>query len=86
MTSRLAATAERGRELARLLDPDTPVSGVTEGELRPELAAIAVPTTTDGRQMTGNDFALTAGWGHFGVGQAVMPGHGRAVGAFLYGC
>ena len=77
--SRLAATAERGREFARLLDPDTPVSGVTEGELRPELAAIAVPTTTDGRQMTGDDFALTAGWGHFGVGQAVMPGQGRSV-------
>ncbi len=77
--SRLAATAECGREFARLLDPDTPVPGVTEGELRPELAAIAVPTTTDGRQMTGEDFALTAGWGHFGVGQAVMPGQGRAV-------
>ena len=66
-------------EFARLLDPDTPVPGVTEGELRPELAAIAVPTTTDGRQMTGEDFALTAGWGHFGFGQAVMPGQGRAV-------
>ena len=29
--------------------------------------------------MTGDDFAVTAGWGHFGVGQAVMPGTGRAV-------
>ena len=25
----------------------------------------------------GDDFALTAGWGHFGQGQAVMPGQGR---------
>ena len=27
--------------------------------------------------MTGDDFALTAGWGHFGSGDAVMPGQGR---------
>ena len=29
--------------------------------------------------MTGDDFALTAGWGHFGAGDAVMPGQGRIV-------
>ena len=29
--------------------------------------------------MAGDDFSLTAGWGHFGQGEAVMPGHGRAV-------
>ena len=29
--------------------------------------------------MTGGDFALTAGWGHFGQGEAVMPGQGRVV-------
>ena len=29
--------------------------------------------------MFGDDFGLTAGWGHFGSGQAVMPGQGRAV-------
>ena len=75
----LARSAARGRELARLLDPETPVPGVTEGPLRPEIAAVAVPATTDGRNMTGDDFALTAGWGHFGAGQAVMPGQGRAV-------
>ena len=27
--------------------------------------------------MAGDDFALTAGWGHFGQGDAVMPGQGR---------
>ena len=27
--------------------------------------------------MAGEDFAVTAGWGHFGVRQAVMPGAGR---------
>ena len=73
------ATAARGRELAQLLNPDTPVPGVTVPPLRPELAAIAVPSTTDGRNMAGDDFAVTAGWGRFGVGQAVMPGAGRAI-------
>ena len=75
----LSDSATRGRELARLLDPETPVPGVTTGELRPELAAIAVPTTADGRNMTSDDFALTAGWGHFGTGDAVMPGQGHTV-------
>ena len=27
--------------------------------------------------MTGDDFELTAGWGHNGSGKAVMPGQGR---------
>ena len=76
----LLASAARGRELAALLDPETPVAGVTAGVLRPELAAIAVPCTADGRNMNGVDFALTAGWGHFGTGDSVMPGQGRAMG------
>ena len=83
----LAASAARGRQLAALLDSDTPVPGVTEpipgappgSALRPEIAAIAVPSTTDGGNMTADDFSLTAGWGHFGSGQAVMPGQGRAI-------
>ena len=73
------ASAARGRELAALLDSETPVPGVTTGTLRPEIAAIAVPTTTDGGNMAGDDFSLTAGWGHFGQGEAVMPGRGRVV-------
>ena len=75
----LAASAARGRELAALLDPETPVPGGTAGTLRPELAVIAVPSTADGHNMAGEDFTLTAGWGHFGTGGAVMPGQGRAV-------
>ena len=75
----LARSAARGRELARLLDPDTPVVGVTDGQLRPGIATIAVPATADGRNMTGEDFAVTTGWGHSASGDAVMPGQGRAV-------
>ena len=38
-----------------------------------------MPATIDGHNMSGEDFALTAGWGHFGTGDAVMPGQGRIV-------
>lgn len=75
----LAESAALGRKLAALLDTDTPVVGVTTGALRPELAAVAVPATTDGGNMAGDDFAVSAGWGHFGQGDAVMPGQGRVV-------
>ena len=75
----LAASAARGRALAQLLDSDTLVPGITTGALRPEVAVIAVPTTRGGRNMTSEDFAVTAGWGHHGTGDAVMPGQGRIV-------
>ena len=75
---KLARSAVRGRELAALLDPDNPVPGVTQAPLRPKTAAIAVPATVGGRNMAGGDFAVTAGWGHLGQGDAVMPGQGRA--------
>ena len=75
----LARSASRGRSLVALLDPDVLVPGVTQAPFRPEMAVIAVPATTDGRNMTGDDFAVTAGWGHLGKGDAVMPGQGRVV-------
>ena len=78
-TGKLAVSAARGRQLAALLDSDTPVPGVTTGALRPEVAVVAVPSTTHGGNMDGDDFDVTAGWGHFGSGQAVMPGQGRVV-------
>ena len=75
----LAESAARGRQLVALLDSATPVAGVTTGSLRPELTVIAVPMTMDGGNMAGDDFAVSAGWGHFGTGEAVMPGQGRIV-------
>ena len=75
----LVVSAARGRQLATLLDSGTPVAGVTSGALRSELAAIAVPMTTGGGNMAADDFAVSAGWGHFGTGEAVMPGQGRFV-------
>ncbi len=76
---KLAESAAHGRKLAALLDSDTDVAGITSGTLRPEIGVIAVPSTTDGGNMAGDDFDVSAGWGHFGSGQAVMPGQGRVV-------
>ena len=81
----LAASAARGREVANLLDPETLVPGVTQSPLRPEFGAIAVPDTTDGRNMTADDFVVTAGWGHYGTGAAVMPGPGRRTRLYAQG-
>ncbi len=67
----------RGRELAALLNSETPVLGVTTGMLRPEMGTIAVPATRHSSNMTGDDFLLTADWGHYGQGETVMPGQGR---------
>ena len=79
VANQLVDSAARGRELASLLDSETQVYGVTKGALRPEIYTVAVPSTTDAGNMIGDDFALTAGWGHFGQGGAVMPGQGRVV-------
>ena len=70
-------SADQGRELAALLDSDTPVVGVTTGPLREELSSLAVPTTADGGSMANEDFMVSAGWGYFGSGDVVMPGQGR---------
>ena len=75
----VASSAARGRELAALLDADAPISGVTQAPLRPEVAAVAIPSTVGGRNMTGDDFSVTAGWGRYGKDDAVMAGKGRIV-------
>ncbi len=66
----LAQSAATGRRLARLLDTESDVTDLLD-------TSIAVPTTTDGAPMQPNDFNLSAGWGHFGANQAVMPGQGK---------
>ena len=78
--TQLAASSRRGRTLAELLDVDRPVRGVTTGDLRPEIAAVAVPATTSGNNMSDDedDFVLTAGWGYANASGSVMPGAGNA--------
>lgn len=75
----LSASAALGARVAALLDPDTPVPGVTSGAIQPVIQTIAVPTKRGGGAMTEADRTLTAGWGHSGKGGAVMPGRGRIV-------
>ena len=72
----IVQSAERGRKLAELLDPDAPVEGVTKSPLNPQSIVIAVPRTRDGRNMAGDDFAMTAGWGRMRQDNVVMPGRG----------
>ena len=69
----LAPLVDRGRRLAALLADRRPEAI----DLPSETTTIATPSTTDGRNMAGDDFAVTAGWGHHGTGHAVMPGQGR---------
>ena len=59
----LTRSAVSGRYLATLLEPCTPVPGITEGTLRRDISSIAVPATRDGRNMTDEDFVITASYG-----------------------
>lgn len=71
----LEASANLGRQVAALLDVETPVQGITRGSPRPDIQTIAVLTTL------GNlppDFTLTAKWGYLKE-TAVMPSRGRIV-------
>lgn len=73
----LAYSAAHGRMLTALLDSETPVPGVSHAPLRSEIEATAVPCAVGGRNMIDDDFAVTAGWGRRGRGDAVNPGNGR---------
>ena len=73
----LGASAALGRELAALLDPETPAAGVTTGGLRAEMKVLGVPAKRGGGDWAGADFAVTAGWGGVQANGAVMPGTGK---------
>jgi Type ISP C-terminal specificity domain/N-6 DNA Methylase len=75
----LLASADLGRRVAALLNTDAPVPGVTSGALRPEIQAIATITRVGGGALKPSEFAVTAGWGHFGKGGIAMPGRGKLV-------
>ena len=73
----LRASAELGREIAALLDTETPVLAVTSAAPRAELKMIASVARLDGEPLASIDFALTAGWGSTGQRGVTMPGKGR---------
>ncbi len=76
----LHASAELGRELAALLNPETPVKGVTTGSIRADLKTLGLISREGGGQLdeSAGDLALSAGWGFFGARNATMAGKGDA--------
>ena len=77
----LERSAGLGRHLAALLDPETPVPGVTAGAMRSELKLLAVISKAGGGALNpdAGDLALTAGWGHGGKDGVTMPGKGKVI-------
>jgi hypothetical protein len=77
----LRASAALGRQVAALLDTETPVPGVTIGKIREDLKTIAVFKRLDGKPAKPEvgDLDLVAGWGHGGKGGVTMPGKGKII-------
>lgn len=74
----LLASAKLGRQIAALLDTETPTPGVTSGKIRPELRAVAVVSRVGGGNLNPDtEFAVTARWGYGGKGGITMPGKGK---------
>ena len=75
------SSAALGRQVAVLLDPETPVPGVTAGKIWEDLKPIAVFRRVDGKPANpdAGDLDLTAGWGHAGKGGVTMPGKGKLI-------
>jgi Type ISP C-terminal specificity domain/N-6 DNA Methylase len=75
----LLASAELGRQVATLLDIESPAQGVTAGNLRPELRFIASPARAGGGDLMQSDLEVKVGWGHLGKGGVTMPSKGRLI-------
>ncbi len=75
----LKSSAELGKQVAALLDTENPVSQVTSGSIRPELKVMGVVSHVGQGVLNPDkgDLALTAGWGHGGKNNIVMPGKGQ---------
>ena len=73
----LEVSASLGKEIVALLDTDHPVPGVTAGSIRPDLQLIGPISREGGGQLQEGELAITAGWGHLGQSNAVMPGKGK---------
>jgi hypothetical protein len=74
----LGRSAVLGQQIARLLDTERPVAGVTPGATRQDLSQIAVISRTGAGDINvaAGELAVTAGWGHGGKDGVTMPGKG----------
>lgn len=77
----LIASAALGREVAAMLDPETPTPGVSAGTIRPELKALGVASRIGKGRLDpeAGHLGLTVGWGHSNQDGACMPGRGKVV-------
>ncbi|QUV86130.1 type ISP restriction/modification enzyme [Chloracidobacterium aggregatum] len=75
----LEASAALGEQVAALLDTEADVPGVTSGKIAPLLKTIGLITKVGGGAIdpSGDDLAVTAGWGHRGKDGVVMPAKGK---------
>jgi hypothetical protein len=82
----LKNSAALGREVAALLDTETPAPGVTSGAIRPELKVLAVIAREGGGPLNpdAGDLALTAGWGYGGQRRRHHAGQGQSREAGLH--
>ena len=74
----LIASANLGKQIARYLDTETKVEGVTTSTIHPNLRGIAVISKVGGGKLNADtDLAITTGWGHLGKDGVTMPGKGK---------
>ena len=77
----LLHSAELGGAISGLLDLEVSVKGTFARSIRLELGGIGPISREGGGALNpdAGDLNVTAGWGHGGKGDAVMPGKGKAV-------
>jgi hypothetical protein len=75
--SALESSAELGKRLSALLDPDTPIPEVTQGKVTPPLQIFGALSRVDNKPLGPSDLTISGGWGHRTSAGIVMPGAGR---------
>jgi len=77
----LLNSAALGSEIATLLDTESDIKTVTSGTIRPDLQSVGIVSHVAGHSIDPQqgELDMTAGWGHLGKGNAIMPGAGKTV-------
>jgi Type ISP C-terminal specificity domain/N-6 DNA Methylase len=75
----LLVSAALGRQIADLLETQSPVEGVSTGDINLRLKDVAVISRIGGGSLNPDEEHLdvTAGWGYVGKGGVCMPGTGK---------
>lgn len=77
--AQLVASADLGRRVAALLDPEARVTGVTTGKLIAGLNIVGPAKRVGGGAFTPQDYFVTARWGIAGKGGIAMPAKGKVI-------